>query len=656
MAAAAKLMLKIRFAESEEFGVKLMKLDMALDATSAIELIVSRFNLAASRNYHLYNAQTQKWLEPSDTLSAHHFNAKDVLDIVTASENESSSSSSSSQIVIDLQSAANTWDTAHVIGWLKTLELGPAEEQVLRVFEGQQVTGDQLLQLTDVELKERFELRALGTRKKVSRELSALVERQEQQDSVAIGLEQGQKRHSDGFAAAAASSPTGTRSANLQARAAQVAAMIGGPPPVAGAGAMLAPPGGGRHAAVASNSGNDDVEVRRSRAPSIVQAAAMVAAQHSAAGRAFAPAAQRKLSDLDPSVADGEVEVKDDLMNEIRVAGTLMAEMRAAVESSQSRSWDNVAGSSSGLASAVAGSSVAAVSGRNGRSLGLSTKGLGRVFTSGGGDSRRATSAPGASAPKTMALPLSFGLVARLLEFLSSVGAESIEGIFRVPGNTNTVRIIYAQFSDPRSIDLGGCDPHDVASAFKSYLRELDDPLIPYANYTQLIGCVTAPNQVNVEQLRNYMGLLPAENRSIIRYIVAFLRHLADHAAQNRMDEKNLAIVFGPTLLRSEDPMAGLREAAKQTDIIDSLIRHYAHHFDATTFEQLSAALANIQEEVRSSSPAPNPLSQSTPNASYSPDASLTRQASFGADSSASTNDTSKARRSVFGKKFRFKS
>ena len=43
---------------------------------------------------------------------------------------------------------------------------------------------------------------------------------------------------------------------------------------------------------------------------------------------------------------------------------------------------------------------------------------------------------------------------------------------------------------------------------------------------------------------------LPAENRRVLSFLAAHLRAVADRAAENSMDLRNLAKVFGPTIFR----------------------------------------------------------------------------------------------------------
>lgn len=259
-----------------------------------------------------------------------------------------------------------------------------------------------------------------------------------------------------------------------------------------------------------------------------------------------------------------------------------MAEMRAAVESSQVRSPPT----------------PAATPGLPGKSKSVSTFGIGKVF-----NTARPTSTiivPTSSA--VVSLPLNIALVAALLVAIKTSGGTTQEGIFRLSGSSSSVKLIYEMMVASSSPDLSGCDPNDLASALKMYLRELSSPLIPFVCYANLISSVQGPGKIDQESLKQALALVPPENRSVLRILIAFTQTIVANQATTKMNAKNLAIVFGPTLLRSEDPMAGLREAAQQTDIIQELIEKYPIYFDPSTFDQLAQALSLIEQTSLSSS------------------------------------------------------
>jgi hypothetical protein len=63
------------------------------------------------------------------------------------------------------------------------------------------------------------------------------------------------------------------------------------------------------------------------------------------------------------------------------------------------------------------------------------------------------------------------------------------EGLFRIPGSTSKVKKLKSAF-DAGIVDIEeyARDPHTVAGALKSYLRELPEPLLTYNLYHEWIN------------------------------------------------------------------------------------------------------------------------------------------------------------------------
>lgn len=69
---------------------------------------------------------------------------------------------------------------------------------------------------------------------------------------------------------------------------------------------------------------------------------------------------------------------------------------------------------------------------------------------------------------------------------------------------------------------------------------------------------------------------LPEHHYETLRYLMAHLSKIVYHSNTNKMEAKNLAIVFGPTLLRASDDnmVAMVTDMPHQCRIVESLISH----------------------------------------------------------------------------------
>ena len=90
--------------------------------------------------------------------------------------------------------------------------------------------------------------------------------------------------------------------------------------------------------------------------------------------------------------------------------------------------------------------------------------------------------------------------------------------------------------------------------------------------------CVTAADRSpeRARELRRLVHALPAAHYATLRYLVQHLRRVVAHASCNKMEARNLAIVFGPTLVRAagDDMLAMVNDMSSQCRIIESFLTH----------------------------------------------------------------------------------
>ncbi|KAI8591715.1 Rho GTPase activation protein [Geranomyces variabilis] len=127
------------------------------------------------------------------------------------------------------------------------------------------------------------------------------------------------------------------------------------------------------------------------------------------------------------------------------------------------------------------------------------------------------------------------------------------QGIYRLSGNASTIQKLKVQFNAQEKVDLGAedLDINAVASTLKLYFRELDDPLIPFAFYDRFIAAAKLEDyNARLIELKNLVQAIPRPNYDTFEFIIRHLARVMSHSAENKMEPSNLAIVFGPTLIR----------------------------------------------------------------------------------------------------------
>ncbi|XP_035000968.1 rho GTPase-activating protein 17a isoform X5 [Hippoglossus stenolepis] len=154
------------------------------------------------------------------------------------------------------------------------------------------------------------------------------------------------------------------------------------------------------------------------------------------------------------------------------------------------------------------------------------------------------------------------------------------EGLFRIAAGASKLKKLKAALDCSTSqLEEFYSDPHAVAGALKSYLRELPEPLMNYQLYDEWIqaSSVTDPDK-RLQALWVVCDKLPKNNKSNLRYLVKFLAKLAQDSETNKMTASNIAIVLGPNLLwaKTEGSLAEMAAATSVhvVAIMEPIIQH----------------------------------------------------------------------------------
>ncbi|XP_053174126.1 rho GTPase-activating protein 4a [Scomber japonicus] len=128
------------------------------------------------------------------------------------------------------------------------------------------------------------------------------------------------------------------------------------------------------------------------------------------------------------------------------------------------------------------------------------------------------------------------------------------EGIFRVPGSqmvVNNLRDAFEQGEDPLGEQRYDLD--SVAGVLKLYFRGLESPLFPIDSTSQLLESAQIKNESErATQLKMVISSFPEPVIIVMRYLFAFLHHVSQYSDENMMQPYNLAVCFGPSLVRGD--------------------------------------------------------------------------------------------------------
>ena len=96
-------------------------------------------------------------------------------------------------------------------------------------------------------------------------------------------------------------------------------------------------------------------------------------------------------------------------------------------------------------------------------------------------------------------------------------------------------------------------------SCLKQYFRKLKVPVLTIELYSKWkeLGNMDPTGvdyaETMLKEVRETIRRLPPSHLAVMEVLLPFLKTIAKHAEKNKMTTKNLAVVFGPTILRAPD-------------------------------------------------------------------------------------------------------
>jgi len=149
----------------------------------------------------------------------------------------------------------------------------------------------------------------------------------------------------------------------------------------------------------------------------------------------------------------------------------------------------------------------------------------------------------------------------------------NLEGLFRVSGTWGEINTLKASFEKGIIPNLSTCEnPHSISGLLDLFLRELPEPLLTNKLYEEFLSVGDIPEEQKVPAMKMVIKKLPEENTQFLKYMLRFFKDLIEHSAQNKMDSRNLSIVFSPILLGGELSQLFLTRWKIQASIIELLI------------------------------------------------------------------------------------
>ncbi|XP_028286115.1 rho GTPase-activating protein 23-like [Parambassis ranga] len=164
-------------------------------------------------------------------------------------------------------------------------------------------------------------------------------------------------------------------------------------------------------------------------------------------------------------------------------------------------------------------------------------------------------------------------------------GLEST-GIYRVPGNNAMVFNLQEHLNKGMDIDTADerwQELNVISSLLKSFFRKLPEALFMDEKYSDFIDANRIEDvEDRLKTMKKLVHDLPNHYYYTLKFLIGHLKRVADHSEKNKMQPRNLALVFGPTLVRtSVDNMTDMvTHMPDRSRIVETLILHYDWFFN----------------------------------------------------------------------------
>lgn len=177
-------------------------------------------------------------------------------------------------------------------------------------------------------------------------------------------------------------------------------------------------------------------------------------------------------------------------------------------------------------------------------------------------------------------------LIDKAIAFIRSKALKT-QGVFRLPGNATKLNELRARFDEGEDVDLDVEDEYDVPSLLKMYFRELPDPLLPAACFSEFMAASKIDDRKkrvsHFAKLFKDISLVPIGNRDVLIDLVHLMDEIAGHEEVNKMTHRNLATCLAPTIIIPNgikaSPVEVLTQTKTVTDLLEFVIVNHENIF-----------------------------------------------------------------------------
>lgn len=174
-----------------------------------------------------------------------------------------------------------------------------------------------------------------------------------------------------------------------------------------------------------------------------------------------------------------------------------------------------------------------------------------------------------------------FNFVRKCIDLVEIRGINTL-GLYRIGGvNSKVQKLMTTVFSSKAPVDMD-LDPETwdnktITSGLKNYLRCLSEPLMTFKLHKDFIMAVKSDDQnYRVCAVHALVHKLPERNKEMLELLIKHLVTVSTQSQSNLMTVSNLGVIFGPTLMRSqEETVAAMMNIKFQNIVIEILMENF---------------------------------------------------------------------------------
>ncbi|KAH7863528.1 hypothetical protein Vadar_018654 [Vaccinium darrowii] len=176
-------------------------------------------------------------------------------------------------------------------------------------------------------------------------------------------------------------------------------------------------------------------------------------------------------------------------------------------------------------------------------------------------------------------------------ERLSSQGGLKAEGIFRINPENSKEEEVRKQLN--RGIVPNNIDVHCLAGLIKAWFRELPSGILDGLSPEQVLECNTEEESVELGK-----QLQPTES-ALLNWAIDLMADVVEQEEYNKMNARNIAMVFAPNMTQMSDPLTALMHAVQVMNLLKTLITRTLRDREEAATEGYSPICSSYSSDPR---------------------------------------------------------